>query len=60
MSRFHACRSIAKAARGFGIMKLDDTGRVRGFVEKPQTDEEIDQVRTDPEWIEARGVDSKK
>ena len=45
-----------KAARGFGVMKLDDAGRVRGFVEKPQTDEAIDAVATDPAWMEARGV----
>uniref|UniRef100_A0A7C2P1K4 Glucose-1-phosphate adenylyltransferase n=1 Tax=Schlesneria paludicola TaxID=360056 RepID=A0A7C2P1K4_9PLAN len=46
-------------ARGFGIMRLDDDGRVRGFLEKPQTDEEIDLVRTDPEWIDARGIPSR-
>lgn len=46
-------------ARGFGIMQLDDTGRVVDFVEKPQTDEEIDAIRTDPDWIDARGIVSK-
>lgn len=45
-------------ARGFGIMRLDDDGRVRGFLEKPQTDEEIDLVKTDPAWIDARGIKS--
>ena len=39
-------------------MQLDDSGRVKGFVEKPQTDEEIDAVRTDPAWIDARGIES--
>jgi glucose-1-phosphate adenylyltransferase len=39
-------------------MKVDDTGRVTGFVEKPQTDAEIDQVRTDPAWIDAHGIPS--
>ncbi len=54
-----ACMPVDReAARGFGIMQLDDTGRVTGFVEKPQTDEEIDRVRTDPAWIDARGVSS--
>lgn len=48
-----------KDARGFGIMRTDDSGRVNGFVEKPQTDEEIDVVRTEPAWIDARGVDSQ-
>ena len=47
------------AARGFGIMRLDDTGRVQGFLEKPRTDEEIDHVRTDPAWIDAHGLQSR-
>lgn len=47
-----------EAARGFGIIRLDDSGRVRGFLEKPQTDQEIDLVRTEPEWIDARGLKS--
>src|SRR5262245_25597120 len=47
-------------ARGFGIMRIDDSGRVRGFLEKPQTDKEIDDhVRTDPAWIDSRGIQSK-
>jgi len=49
-----------EAARGFGIMRIDDNGRVRGFLEKPQCDEEIDRlVRTDPAWIDSRGIESK-
>jgi glucose-1-phosphate adenylyltransferase len=48
-----------EAARGFGIIRLDDAGRVRGFLEKPQTDEEIDLVRTEPAWIDARGLRSE-
>lgn len=48
-----------EAARGFGIMRVDDSGRVGGFLEKPKTDDEIDQlVRTDPAWIDARGIKS--
>ena len=48
-----------EAARGFGIMRVDDDGRVKGFLEKPQSDEEIDKlVRTDPAWIDARGIKS--
>ncbi len=46
-------------AKGFGIMRLDDESRVRGFLEKPQTDEEMDLVRTEPSWIDARGIPSK-
>lgn len=47
-----------QAAKSFGLMKLDDTFRVRGFKEKPKTDAEIDDVRTDPAWIDARGIAS--
>lgn len=53
-----ACLPVTREdARGFGVMQLDDHGRVTGFVEKPQTDEEIDAVRTDPEWIKSQGID---
>jgi glucose-1-phosphate adenylyltransferase len=41
---------------GLGIVQLDETGRVLGFVEKPQTDEAIDSARTPPEWINQRGI----
>ncbi len=48
-----------EAARGFGIMRVNDEGRVQGFLEKPQSDAEIDQlVRTDPAWIDAQGIKS--
>jgi len=47
-----------KEASGLGIMRLDDSGRVVGFLEKPQTEEELDHVRTDPAWIDARGIES--
>jgi glucose-1-phosphate adenylyltransferase len=46
----------AEATPGFGIMRLDDTGRVIGFVEKPQTPEQREPYRTPAEWIEARGI----
>ncbi|WP_437223578.1 glucose-1-phosphate adenylyltransferase [Planctomicrobium sp. SH661] len=46
----------AELASSFGIMRLDDTGRVKGFLEKPQTESELSQFKTDPAWIEAQGV----
>lgn len=46
----------AEAARGFGIMQLDDTGAVTGFVEKPQDENSLAQVRTPAEWIESKGI----
>jgi glucose-1-phosphate adenylyltransferase len=41
---------------GFGIVRLDDSGRVVGFVEKPTTEEQLRPVETAPEWLERRGV----
>ena len=34
------------AAR-LGIMRLDDAGRVMGFLEKPKTEQELERMRTD-------------
>ncbi len=48
-----------KDASSLGIMRCGDDGRVTGFLEKPQTEEELDIVRMDPAWIDSRGVDSK-
>ncbi len=47
------------AARSLGVMRCDGQGRVQGFLEKPQTDAEIDMVRTDPKWIESRGIPAR-
>jgi glucose-1-phosphate adenylyltransferase len=47
-----------KDASSLGIMQVDDSGRVRGFVEKPQTEEELASVRMEPSWIDARGIPS--
>jgi glucose-1-phosphate adenylyltransferase len=49
----------AQDAGALGIMRLDDNGRVTGFVEKPQTDEQLNLVRMDTSWIDARGIQSK-
>lgn len=45
-------------ASAFGIIRLDDSGRVVGFLEKPKTEQELSLVRTDPEWIDALGIPS--
>jgi glucose-1-phosphate adenylyltransferase len=51
-----ACMPVTEEqARAFGVMRLDTDGSVRGFLEKPQTAEELDLVRTDPELLRARG-----
>ncbi len=49
----------SRDAAGLGIMRLDDTGRVIGFLEKPQTEQELEHVRTPPEWIDAHGIPSR-
>lgn len=46
-------------AAGFGIMRLNNAGRIEGFLEKPTTDKEIELVRTDPQWIDDRGIESR-
>jgi len=45
-------------ARSLGVMQLDQSGRVIGFVEKPQTEEEIDKVAMDPAWVDSQGIPS--
>ena len=49
----------SEAAAGLGIMRVDDTGRVVGFLEKPKSKQELDLVRTDPQWIDAQGMVSR-
>lgn len=46
-------------ASAFGLVQFDDSGRVTGFVEKPQTEPELDKARTDPAWIDAHGIESR-
>lgn len=48
-----------EAARGFGIMRIDESGRVIGFLEKPKTEEEFQMVRMDPEWLDQQGIRSE-
>ncbi len=37
---------------------FNDDFRVEGFLEKPKTKAELDLVRTSPEWIDSRGIQS--
>ena len=46
-------------ARSLGVMRIDPSGRVEGFLEKPQTDDEIDMVAMDPAWLDEQGIDSR-
>ncbi len=47
------------AAKALGIMRVDDQGRVEGFLEKPQTSEECEIVKMDPAWIDRRGIPNR-
>ncbi len=46
----------AEQAAEFGIVRLDEAGRVVGFVEKPKTAEEQAPWRASPEWLERQGI----
>jgi glucose-1-phosphate adenylyltransferase len=46
-------------ASSMGIMRVDGSGRVAGFLEKPKTQADLDLVRTDPAWIDSQGVASR-
>src|SRR6266404_1213872 len=43
---------------GFGILRLDDAGRVKDFVEKPNTEEQLKPYFTPAEWMERRGINA--
>jgi len=49
----------ASAASGLGIMRIDNTGRVIGFLEKPKTVAELAHVRTEPAWLDQHGIESR-
>jgi glucose-1-phosphate adenylyltransferase len=41
---------------GFGIVRVDESGRVVGFVEKPKNEQQLAPVRTDEAWLQSRGI----
>jgi glucose-1-phosphate adenylyltransferase len=41
---------------GFGLLRLDESGRVIGFVEKPKTEEQLAPFRLPTEWLARRGI----
>ena len=49
----------AKDASGLGIMRVSDEGLGIGFLEKPQSQEELKDFETDPDWIAQHGVEPK-
>ena len=50
---------LAAEASSLGIMRVDEQARVDGFVEKPQNESQLDDVRTHPNWLESQGVTSQ-
>jgi glucose-1-phosphate adenylyltransferase len=44
---------------GFGIVRLDDSAVVTGFLEKPQADADLDRLRISPDWMERHGIANK-
>ena len=44
---------------GFGIVKVDDTGRIAGFVEKPKSDAESDPFKLPPGWLQHNGISAQ-
>jgi glucose-1-phosphate adenylyltransferase len=45
----------ADQAAGLGILRLNNAGRVIGFVEKPQTAEQLEPLRASAEWLQRQG-----
>lgn len=43
-------------AKSCGIMRIDSTGKVIDFEEKPKTAEKLQRVRTEPDWLERLGI----
>jgi glucose-1-phosphate adenylyltransferase len=46
-------------AASLGILKVDESGRVVGFLEKPQTEEQLEPLRTPDEWLDRRETAAK-
>ena len=46
-------------AASFGIMRVDASGRVAGFLEKPKTEADLKLVWTDPAWLDEHGIHSR-
>ena len=49
----------ATEAAGLGIMRINDAGRVIGFLEKPKTPAELAHVRTEPAWLDQHAIESR-
>jgi glucose-1-phosphate adenylyltransferase len=55
-----AAKPVSRSeASSLGIMRVDASGRVVGFLEKPQSDVELNNVAIDPAWIDQHGIESR-
>jgi glucose-1-phosphate adenylyltransferase len=55
-----AAKPVSRSeAASLGIMRINASGRVVGFLEKPQTETELADVAMDPHWLETRGIESR-
>jgi glucose-1-phosphate adenylyltransferase len=61
-SRAHVTIAVlpvtAAEASGLGMVRVDETGRVIGFLEKPQNPEQLEPLRMPDDWFAARGISS--
>jgi glucose-1-phosphate adenylyltransferase len=46
-------------ASSLGIMRVDESGRVVGFLEKPRSGVELGSMAIDPQWLDQQGVASR-
>jgi glucose-1-phosphate adenylyltransferase len=44
---------------GFGLVRLDASGRIEAFIEKPRDDKELVPFRTPVDWMARRGVSGR-
>ena len=47
-----------EVTNGLGILQADAKGRITDFVEKPQTEAELQQLRVEPDVFTSRGIES--
>jgi glucose-1-phosphate adenylyltransferase len=43
-------------AMALGVIGVDDEGVAKAFVEKPQSSEQLERLRTSSDWLKARGI----
>jgi glucose-1-phosphate adenylyltransferase len=55
-----AAKLVKKSeAPSLGIIRADSSGRATGFLEKPQTEEELKDVLINPTWLRERGYEGR-